>query len=64
MVHGQWTERTCVLESTQRVVEGSGPDLGLDVLDKGKWRGVGERFFWLCVSFHHVIFYDETNTNK
>jgi hypothetical protein len=31
---------------------------------KGKWRGVGERVFWLCVSFHHVIFYDETNNNK
>ena len=28
------------------------------------WRGVGERVCWLCVSFHHVIFYDETNNNK
>ena len=25
---------------------------------------MGERAFWLCVSFHHVIFYDETNNNK
>ena len=33
-------------------------------VNKGKWRGVGERVFWLCVSFHHVIFYDETNNNK
>ena len=31
---------------------------------KGMWRGVGERVCWLCVSFHHVIFYDETNNNK
>ena len=31
---------------------------------KGNWRGVGERVFWLCVSFHHVIFFDETNNNK
>ena len=27
------------------------------------WRGVGERVCWLCVSFHHVVFYDETNNN-
>ena len=49
------------------VVSSLAPDSALDHVTrpvKGKWRGVGERVFWLCVSFHHVIFYDETNNNK
>ena len=27
---------------------------GLQVLDKGKWRGVGEHFFSACDSFHYA----------